>query len=279
MHIITSPMALKDLVTQWHQQGERIGLTPTMGALHDGHLALIRALTGKASRKIVTLFVNPTQFNNAEDFHLYPRQHEADIALLQKTGEVDALYIPHKENMYPQGFSTKIFVSQFDTMLCGADRPGHFEGVATVVTKLFLQTQADIAAFGEKDYQQLCLIRRLVKDLNIPVEILAVPTQREADGLALSSRNRRLTPEQRRQATQLPAALHACLIDLRHQHPLLEALARCRTTLENAGFVVHYLDLRKEETLEIAEKAEPHTRLFVAASLGNIRLIDNMPVF
>ena len=279
MHIITSPMALKDLVTQWHRQGERIGLTPTMGALHDGHLALIRALTGKASRKIVTLFVNPTQFNNAEDFHLYPRQHEADIALLQKTGEVDALYIPHKENMYPQGFSTKIFVSQFDTMLCGADRPGHFEGVATVVTKLFLQTQADIAAFGEKDYQQLCLICRLVKDLNIPVEILAVPTQREADGLALSSRNRRLIPEQRRQAAQLPAALHACLIDLRHQHPLSEALARCRTTLENAGFVVHYLDLRTEDSLAPAYEACKGVRLFVAASLGSVRLIDNMPIF
>lgn len=279
MHIITSPIALKDLVSKWHQQDERIGLTPTMGALHDGHLALIKALTGKASRKIVTLFVNPTQFNNAEDFHLYPRQHEADIALLQKTGDVDALYIPHKEDMYPQGFSTKIFVSQFDTILCGADRPGHFAGVATVVTKLFLQTQADIAAFGEKDYQQLCLIRRLTQDLNLPVEILAVPTQRESDGLALSSRNRRLTAAQRQQAAQLPRALNTCLTNLRHQYPLSEALAHCRTTLENAGFVVHYLDLRTEDTLSPAYEACKGVRLFVAASLGSIRLIDNMPVF
>lgn len=279
MHIVTSPIALRELVTQWHKQGEHIGLTPTMGALHDGHLALIKALEGKASRKIVTIFVNPTQFNNAEDFRLYPRTHETDIFLLQQTGYVDAVYIPHEKDMYPQGFSTSVSVAYLDTMLCGADRPGHFEGVATIVTKLLLQSSADIATFGEKDYQQLCLIRRLVKDLNIPVEILPVPTQREADGLALSSRNRRLTPEQRCQAAQLPAALTVYIKELRTGQTVHSTLAACRTTLENAGFVVHYLELRKEETLEIAEKAEPHTRLFVAASLGNIRLIDNRPLF
>lgn len=278
MHIITSRAELAQLVTQWHKENERIGVVPTMGALHNGHLTLVNALDGKVSRRIVTIFVNPIQFNNAEDFRLYPRGVDKDAALLADTGKVDVLYAPNENEMYPQGFSTRVLVSGLDGMLCGGDRPGHFDGVATVVTKLLLQTGADVAAFGEKDYQQLCIIRRLAADLNLPVEILPVPTVREADGLALSSRNRRLTTEQRTQAATLPAALTTCLGALRTHQPAPSALAQCRATLEQAGFTVHYLELRTESDLHLTQDAAPGTRLFVAASLGDIRLIDNMPV-
>lgn len=277
MHIITSRTELAQLVTQWHKENERIGVVPTMGALHNGHLTLVNALDGKVSRRIVTIFVNPIQFNNAEDFRLYPRGVDKDAALLADTGKVDVLYAPNDNEMYPQGFSTRVLVSGLDGMLCGGDRPGHFDGVATVVTKLLLQTGADVAAFGEKDYQQLCIIRRLATDLNLPVEILPVPTVREADGLALSSRNRRLTTEQRTQAAILPAALTACLGALRAHQPAPSALTQCRATLEQAGFTVHYLELRAESDLHLTQDATPGTRLFVAASLGDIRLIDNMP--
>ena len=278
MHIITSRAELAQLVTQWHKENERIGVVPTMGALHNGHLTLVNALDGKVTRRIVTIFVNPIQFNNAEDFRLYPRGVDKDATLLADTGKVDVLYAPNENEMYPQGFSTRVLVSGLDGMLCGGDRPGHFDGVATVVTKLLLQTGADVAALGEKDYQQLCIIRRLAADLNLPVEILPVPTVREADGLALSSRNRRLTAEQRTQAATLPAALTACLGALRAHQPAPSALAQCRATLEQAGFTVHYLELRAESDLHLTQDATPGTRLFVAASLGDIRLIDNMPV-
>lgn len=278
MKLVRTRQELADIVTQWQKDGETIGLVPTMGSLHEGHLTLVRALDGKATRRIVTIFVNPIQFNNPDDFQLYPRGLEADEALLAETGLVDVLYAPDETQIYPPGFCTRISVSGPDRMLCGGDRPGHFDGVATIVTKLFQQTRADIAAFGEKDFQQLCIIRRMVTDLDLPITILPGPTVREADGLALSSRNRRLTPAQRQQATHLPQALKACLAALEAGKPVAATLEHCVKSLTDAGFSVHYLDLRAEKTLAPAEKAVAGTRLFVATSLGDIRLIDNMPV-
>lgn len=276
MRIIRSRTELATLVAQWRNAGETIGFVPTMGSLHNGHLTLVNALDGQATRRIVSIFVNPIQFDNAADFQLYPRGLEADAALLEGTGKVDVLYAPDGAEMYPEGFATRITVSGLDDMLCGADRPGHFDGVATVVTKLLLQTGADIAAFGEKDYQQLRLIRRLVQDLNLPVRIKPVPTVREADGLALSSRNRRLTPQQREQAPYLPAALRACIADIQAGKAVDTCLQSCRENLKSHGFNVHYLDLRSGDTLLATETLTPDARLFVAASLGDIRLIDNM---
>lgn len=278
MRIIRSRTELAAQVAQWRNTGETIGTVPTMGSLHKGHLALVNALDGMATRRIVTVFVNPIQFNNAADFQLYPRGLEADATLLENTGKVDVLYAPDEADMYPQGFATRITVSGLDGMLCGADRPGHFDGVATVVTKLLLRTGANVAAFGEKDYQQLCLIRRLVRDLDLPVQITPVPTVREADGLALSSRNRRLTPQQRAQAAALPAALLNCIAAIKNGTPVADSLQTCRQNLRSNGFDVHYLELRSGDTLTESQTATPDTRLFVAASLGDIRLIDNMPV-
>ena len=278
MHIVQTRKDLRALVEQWRSAGETIGVVPTMGALHDGHLALVNALEGKATRRIVTIFVNPIQFNNPEDFKLYPRGVEADAALLAATGGVDVLYNPNEHEMYPPGFATRVMVSGLDSMLCGDDRPGHFDGVATVVSKLLNQTGAQIAAFGEKDYQQLCIIRRLVSDMDMPVDILPVATVREADGLALSSRNRRLSPAERQQAALLPAALKTCMAALLAGQPSASALAECATTLQAAGFTVHYLDLRAQQTLQPLSHPEPGARLFVAATLGDVRLIDNMPV-
>lgn len=278
MKLVRTRHELAEIVTQWQREGETIGLVPTMGSLHKGHLTLVRALDGKATRRIVTIFVNPIQFNNPDDFQLYPRGLEADEALLAETGVVDVLYAPDETQIYPPGFCTRISVTGPDRMLCGGDRPGHFDGVATVVTKLFMQTRANIVAFGEKDFQQLCIIRRVVTDLDLPITILPVPTVREADHLALSSRNKRLTPAQRDQASHLPKALMDCLATLKAGQPVTAALEHCTQTLKDAGFTVHYLDLRSEKSLGTVEKAEAGARLFVAASLGDVRLIDNMPV-
>jgi pantoate--beta-alanine ligase len=278
MRIIRSRSELATQRAQWRTEGEHIGVVPTMGSLHNGHLALVNALDGKATRRIVSVFVNPIQFNNLADFEHYPRGLDADAAVLEGTGKVDVLYAPDEAEMYPPGFATRITVAGADAMLCGAERPGHFDGVATVVSKLLLQTGADVAAFGEKDYQQLCLIRRLVCDLDLPVNIVPVPTVREADGLALSSRNRRLSAAQRKQATHLPAALHACIADIKTGRPVADSLQTCRDRLTASGFNVHYLELRTGDTLEQTSTPQPDARLFVAASLGDIRLIDNMPL-
>lgn len=278
MQLITDRHELTGLITQWHKKGETIGVVPTMGALHNGHLALVNALDGKVTRRIVTIYVNPAQFNNADDFRLYPRNPEADAELLRQTGNVDVLYAPDTQQMYPEHFATHVHVDNTDTILCGADRPGHFSGVTTIVTKLLMQTGADIAVFGEKDFQQLSIIRRMVEDLNFPVSVLSVPVVREADQLALSSRNRRLTAQQRQQAAHLPALMLTCIASLRQNTKEEQVINTCREKLTQAGFVVHYLDLRSGETLKTTTASDPSARLFVAASLGDIRLIDNMPL-
>ncbi|WMT85441.1 pantoate--beta-alanine ligase [Pelagibacterium sp. 26DY04] len=269
---------LRATVSQWHAAGEKVAVVPTMGALHEGHLSLVRAARGRATRVIVTLFVNPRQFNNADDLAKYPRDEEADRAKLASEN-VDLLFAPGVEEMYPEGFSTTVSVAGLSEGLCGAHRPGHFDGVATVVTKLLLQTQVDVALFGEKDYQQLSVIRRLVRDLDIPVEVVGVPTVREADGLALSSRNVRLSAEGRRKAPALAEALATAGMAIERGEDADAAIARAKAAIKRAGYSeVEYLELRDAETLEPVSRAKRPARLLVAAWLDSVRLIDNLPV-
>jgi pantoate--beta-alanine ligase len=269
---------LRAQIARWRAAGDKIAVVPTMGALHEGHLSLVRSARGRAARVIVTLFVNPKQFNNTDDLARYPRDEDADRARLAAE-DVDLLFAPDADEMYPQGFSTTVSVAGLSEGLCGAHRPGHFDGVATVVTKLLLQTQADVALFGEKDYQQLSVIRGLVRDLDIPVEIVGVPTVREADGLALSSRNVRLSAEGRQSAPALAAALAAAGAAMERGEDIGAAIATARATILDGGYSeVEYLELRDAETLEPVSRVERPARLLVAAWLDSVRLIDNIAV-
>ncbi|BCG83361.1 pantothenate synthetase (plasmid) [Mesorhizobium sp. 113-3-3] len=251
---------------------------PTMGALHEGHLSLVRAALAKADRVIVTLFVNPKQFNSAADLAAYPRTEHDDAAKLAPLG-AHLLYAPNAADMYPEGFATTISVSGVSDGLCGAFRPGHFDGVATVVAKLFLQTRADLAFFGEKDFQQLHVVRRLVRDLDIPIEIVACPTMREADGLAMSSRNVRLSAEQRQTAPRLAEVLFTSAGRLSAGAPAELVLAEARQAILADGYdEVEYLELRADHDLSLLGAADRPARLIVAAWLGGTRLIDNVGV-
>lgn len=269
---------LRAATTGWRAKGERVVLVPTMGALHAGHLALVAQARALGQRVVVSIFVNPTQFGPTEDFSRYPRDVEADLALLTEAG-VDAAYLPGVETMYPAGFSTRIKVGDLTEGLCGEYRPGHFSGVATVVAKLVNQVGPDIALFGEKDYQQLRVITRAMRDLDVPVEIRGVPTLREADGLALSSRNRYLTPAERALAPQLHATLSRIAGALAAGEAGSRLIADGRAGLEAAGFSpVQYLAIRDAETLAPVEEVVRPARVLVAAYLGHTRLIDNVPV-
>lgn len=260
-----------------------VALVPTMGALHAGHLALVAAAKARADHVVVSIFVNPLQFGANEDLAAYPRQLEADAALLAEAG-VDVLWAPTVEEMYPVGFASKVSVTALDTMLCGTARPGHFDGVATVVTKLFNQVQPDMALFGEKDWQQLAIIRRCARDLDLAFPraeaIFGVATVREADGLAMSSRNKYLTPDERAAAPALNRAMRESAAMIVAGEPVAQALATLVTTLLAAGFrTIDYADLRDAATLEpIATLDARPARLFVAAHLGKARLIDNIAV-
>ncbi|MBN7777480.1 MULTISPECIES: pantoate--beta-alanine ligase [Nitratireductor] len=278
LSILRTVADLRDRVQTWRRAGERVAVVPTMGALHEGHLSLVRAGRERAERVIVTLFVNPKQFNNASDLAAYPRTEADDAAKLAPFG-VDVLFAPGVEEMYGNGFATTVSVSGVSEGLCGAHRPGHFDGVATVVSKLLLQSGADCALFGEKDFQQLLVVRRLVADLNIPTEIIGCPTVREADGLALSSRNVRLTPEERRTAPAIANVLRETAERLASGMLAAPALEAARSALEAAGFDrVEYFDLRDAETLLPIERVDQPARLLAAAWLGETRLIDNLPV-
>lgn len=278
LHICRTVAELRAEVGRWHAEGDTVAVVPTMGALHEGHLSLVRAARGRAARVVVTLFVNPRQFNNAEDLETYPRDEAADLARLEDEN-VDLIYAPDAGEMYPRGFSTTVSVTGLSEGLCGAHRPGHFDGVATVVAKLLLQTQADVALFGEKDFQQLSVIRRMVRDLDIPVEIVGVPTVREADGLALSSRNVRLTPEGREKAPALATALTIAAEKIAAGGEAGAAIAEARASIAAAGYSeVEYLELRDAETLEPVEDVKRPARLLVAAWIDGVRLIDNVAV-
>ncbi|GJE15798.1 pantoate--beta-alanine ligase [Methylobacterium marchantiae] len=269
---------LRACVSDWKASGDRVVLVPTMGALHQGHLSLVDRARELGRRVVVSIFVNPTQFGPSEDFSRYPRDTETDLALLAEIG-VDAAYQPSVETMYPKDFSTSLTVAGITDGLCGAFRPGHFSGVATVVTKLVNQVQPDVALFGEKDFQQLQVIRRAVRDLDIPVEIGGVPTLREEDGLALSSRNRYLDAEERKVAPALHRELVRIAEGLRAGGAASTLVAASTDRLIEAGFgTIQYLSVCDAETLAPVEHATGPTRVLVAAYLGSTRLIDNVAV-
>lgn len=274
---------LRTIVSGWRAGGERIALVPTMGALHEGHLTLVREARARANRVVVSIFVNPAQFGPGEDLAAYPRRLAADSALLVAEG-VDLLWAPPVEEVYPQGFATTISVAGLTADFCGAARPGHFDGVATVVAKLFNQVQPDCALFGEKDFQQLAMIRRMARDLDLVRPhvdaIIGVPTVREPDGLALSSRNQYLTAEERAAAAALPRAMQAATAQIAAGAPVAEALATLEQALIDAGFAsVDYAALADAETLaQLHEQPRHPARLLVAARMGRTRLIDNLPV-
>jgi pantoate--beta-alanine ligase len=256
--------------------GEGIAMVPTMGALHAGHMALVEAAGRRCDRTLVSIFVNPTQFGPGEDLASYPRHEASDMATLAGHG-VDLVFAPDAGEMYPPGFDLAIRVGGPSHGLESEARPHFFAGVATVVAKLLLAALPDEAMFGEKDYQQLLVVRKLVRDLNIPVAVVACPTMREADGLALSSRNAYLSPEERRKAPALHAAMREAAEAIAGGGDADAALARAREAIAAAGFVLDYLELRDAETLEPAAIDRP-LRLLAAARLGRTRLIDNVAV-
>jgi len=273
---------LRNAIRQLRQSGP-LALVPTMGALHEGHLTLVRAARAQAAQVVVSIFVNPRQFGANEDLDAYPRQLERDSRLLEAEG-VALLWAPTAAAMYPAGYATNIAVTGVSTGLCGAARPGHFDGVATVVCKLFNQVQPDLALFGEKDWQQLAVIRRMARDLDLLLPrvdaIIGVPTVREPDGLAMSSRNAYLSSTQRTAAAGLPQAMQSALAAVRAGQTMSAAIEQLRASLLTGGFAsIDYAEFRDADTLELVETAgTAPARLFVAARIGGTRLIDNLPL-
>jgi pantoate--beta-alanine ligase len=277
---LTTVRTVADLRAQlapWGKAGESIALVPTMGALHAGHLSLVTLAKSKADRVVVSIFVNPIQFGPREDFNTYPRDEAGDIEKLGKAG-ADLVFAPDASEMYPRDFSTKVSIGDLTEDLCGANRPNHFDGVATVVTKLLLQCAPDMAIFGEKDYQQLLVIKHLVRDLNIPVEILGGEIVREKDGLALSSRNAYLSPSERKTAPLLHQTISEVAESLARGEGADAARVAGRFKLEAAGFRVDYVAVRDPDTLKPLSGPVKRARVLAAAYLGKTRLIDNVPV-
>ena len=277
--IVNDVGALRETIAGWRVSGQRVALVPTMGALHAGHVSLVEAARDRADRVVATIFVNPKQFAPGEDFAAYPRDLAADHARVAAAG-ADLVYAPDLPAMYPEGFCTS--VSLGGPALAGLEdrfRPDHFAGVATVVTKLLLQALSDVALFGEKDWQQLKVIERLVRDLDVPVAVHGRPTVREADGLAMSSRNAYLDPVERARAPALHRALSACAAAIARGEPREPALAAARSAVEAGGFALDYLELRAANSLApLADGATGTARLLVAARLGRTRLIDNVGI-
>lgn len=269
---------LRAALARWRGAGETIGLVPTMGGLHRGHLALVEAARRQCARVVATIFVNPKQFDVAADLASYPSDIVRDSDLLAQAG-ADILFAPAPDQIYPPGFATTVSVAGLTDCLCGAARPGHFDGVATVVSKLLLQAAPGRAYFGEKDYQQLLVVRRMVRDLDIPARIESVATVRDRDGLALSSRNFKLSPGARETAPALFQTLGRIAAELAAGATAAPVLERGRGALRAAGFTrVDYFDLRDGETLAALDTAVPGSRVFAAAWLGEVRLIDNLAV-
>ncbi|HTT08318.1 MAG TPA: pantoate--beta-alanine ligase [Gammaproteobacteria bacterium] len=280
MQTVKDPQQLRTVLHDWRQAGQRVALVPTMGNLHDGHLSLLDRARAIADRTVVSIFVNPIQFGKGEDYARYPSTLEQDGAKLAAKG-LDLLFAPNLDDLYPGGMDrdTRVSVPILDHILCGAFRPGHFSGVATVVTKLFIMVQPDVALFGEKDYQQVLVIKRMVHDLCIPVEIVAHPIVREPDGLAMSSRNAYLNPEERKKATLIYKVLSAAATmiengDLNYQGIEAEAMA----SLARAGFRPEYASIRRNADLAMPETCDRELRILAAAWLGSARLIDNVAI-
>jgi len=276
--IVRTVEGLRSTVAKWRKAGETVALVPTMGSIHAGHLSLVATGKQHASRIVTSIFVNPTQFGPKEDFKRYPRDEKGDVEKLAVVG-TDLVYAPSVEEMYPQGSSTSVKVLNLSDDLCGGARPQHFEGVATIVTKLLMQAAPDVAVFGEKDYQQLIVIRSLVRDLFIPVAIIGSPIVREEDGLAMSSRNVYLSPSERKTAPVLHQVLSKIAFDLAEGRGCDDASGSGRFKLEAAGFRVNYVAIRDAATLDpLSGPVRAPARVLAAAYLGATRLIDNMAV-
>ncbi|GAB5352109.1 pantoate--beta-alanine ligase [Qipengyuania sp. 483] len=282
MQIARTLEMLRKSLTALRADGQTVALVPTMGALHEGHLTLVRRAKAQADHVVVSIFVNPRQFGAGEDLDAYPRQLERDAQLLEDEG-VSLVWAPAPQEVYPEGYATNISVAGVSEGLCGADRPGHFDGVATVVCKLFNQVTPDMAFFGEKDWQQLAVIRRMARDLDLNWPhvdaIYGVPIVREKDGLAMSSRNAYLSPEQRQEAAALPRAMKAAIIKLSEGGAPDRLLEDMRQDLLASGFdSVDYAELRDADSLAPLASDNGNARLFVAARIGGTRLIDNMEI-
>ncbi|MDX2027673.1 MAG: pantoate--beta-alanine ligase [Alphaproteobacteria bacterium] len=278
LSVVNTVRDLRAALLAWREAGDTVGFVPTMGALHRGHIALVEQARKATKRVVASIFVNPLQFGPQEDLAKYPRQLEADRKMLADAG-CDLLFTPTPEEMYPNGAVTKIDPGPLTGMLEGAFRPGHFTGVATVVVKLLLQVMPDAAFFGEKDYQQLLVIRRIVQDLNIPVHIVGVPTVRDTDGLALSSRNAYLSPEDRQRAGALPRVMQETIAHILEGADIEKTLKAGQEKLRQAGFSsVDYLELADATGLSPLRAMNTPARLLAAARMGSTRLIDNMAV-
>ena len=279
MQIVHSIAQLRAIIRNYRLAGDTIGLVPTMGNLHEGHLDLVKRLEVESTRKVVSIFVNPTQFEKQDDLDKYPRTMEEDLAKLEALG-VDLVFSPEPDEMYPQGrLVTQVDIPEISCLLEGSSRPGHFRGVATVVTKLFNSVAPDVAVFGQKDFQQLMLIRQMVADLDMPIQIIAAPTMRENDGLAMSSRNNRLTVEQRKLAPNVYRVLQHVEIQLSEGVKDFEVLQNtAMAELDGLGFKSDYISICNANTLKTADSADKELVILVAAYLGEIRLIDNIPV-
>lgn len=277
--VVRTVADLREQVRLWRADGLRVGLVPTMGALHHGHLSLVDAIAEKVDRVVVSIFVNPTQFGEGEDFDAYPRTEAEDREKLTGT-PASLVFAPNGAEMYPSGFASTVTVGDSITgRLEGAERPGHFDGVATVVTKLLLQCLPDVAIFGEKDYQQLAVIRRFAADLDIPIDIMGGKLIREADGLAASSRNAYLTPEERRVAGSFNVILKELVADAEGGMPLRDAEAKATQALMDAGFrAVDYVSIVDAATLEPLDTLSSPGRVLAVARIGSVRLLDNMAV-
>ena len=278
MEIVRTVADLRKHIALWRKCEVRVGLVPTMGALHQGHMALVEAARAECDRIVASIFVNPKQFAPTEDLGSYPRREAADLEMLRSAG-VDLVFIPALDEMYPPDFATLVRVGGLTEGLCGAHRAGHFDGVTTVVTKLLIQALPDTAYFGEKDYQQLTVVRRLARDLDIPVRIAGVPTVREPDGLALSSRNVYLSAEERRIAPNLARVLRSIAAVLAQDpNAVAQEIAHGSAALQQAGFAVDYLEIREAESLAVTSEVTASSRVFAAVRLGTTRLIDSMPI-
>ncbi len=275
---VTTVADLKQHIAAWRSDGQTLCLVPTMGALHEGHLSLVKIASETAQRTVVSIFVNPAQFAPHEDFDSYPREREKDMQKLAAY-DVDLIFAPPRDEVYPDDFSTHIEVQGLNEGLCSATRPHFFGGVATVVAKLLNQCRPDWAIFGEKDYQQLLIIRRMARDLDMDVEILGGPTVREPDGLAMSSRNAYLTAEERKKAPLLYKMLLHAANAAGQGDPVLDTLKDAHSTLIKAGMDVDYLEIRNADTLApIKGEVNEPARVFGAVILGKTRLIDNVAV-
>jgi len=278
LDIVRTVAELRSHISMWRKEGLSVALVPTMGSLHAGHLSLMKVGKGRSDKVIATIFVNPLQFAPNEDFETYPRREDSDIQKLVEE-DIDLLFAPDVKEMYRPDATTTISVGGLTDCLCALSRPGFFDGVATVVTKLLLQALPDIAIFGEKDYQQLLVIKRLATDLDIPVEIIGAPTIREEDGLALSSRNVYLDTKSRSIAPSMYNILNEYASDISNGNDIKKSLQLAKQNMQKSGFEkIEYLDLRSSQTLQACNDIKKPSRLFAAAWLGSTRLIDNLAI-